>query len=286
MNTFFSIQRFLYISKREFIEGRQQWLRWWGILAVIMFVIHFIGPGGLQQFIFFLVTAVASSQFIQGISDRQKRVFYLTIPATPMEKLLSRYLYITSLIFVAFPLAILTAKVGQQLVSHFIFHSPFDWSMDHYIPADKNYFNLILSFFTVQVIFMFGSMIWLKNPLLKTTLFHALYVTVSTVLLATIFYNFLKDSSFERTDVNLWEDANQWMTNLVYGIHIAMIVFFYVLCYFRFRELGIVHKTFPLSPTTKMILGCYVLLFASVLILSIVALRYNFVTGNSTIINL
>lgn len=273
MNTVFNFNRFLCLCKREFTEGRVQWLRWYGVLAAGLFFVFFTKEGDGLRMAFLVVVSVASAVFIQGISGRQKRVFYLTIPASALEKLLSRYVYITSLIFVAFFAAALTAKVGQQLFSHFVMGSPFDWSFSPGMWKVGEDSDTVLAFFTLQAIFMFGSMVWLKNSFFKTSLFHVVF---GTALLVTILMWMALFS--HPNEMYLSEESGEkiWIKGVIYAVHIGMLVFYYVLCYFRFRELGIVHKLLPLSPTLRLLAGCYLLLLVSCILFVTVGISYLF----------
>lgn len=272
MNTMFNFNRFLLLCKREFTEGRVQCLRWYGILSAVLFFLFFSKGDGMQA-AFFVVVAVTSALFIQGISNRQKRVFYLTIPASALEKLLSRYIYISVLIFVTFLAAVLTAKAGQQLFSHFVFGTSFDWScgLDDWRTGGDS--HPVLGFFTLQAVYMLGSMVWLKNSFFKTSLFHIVF---GSVIAAGIFIllALLHEPHYANMSFSLVHSDNRWVENLFYGVHIVMLAFFYVLCYFRFRELGIVHKLLPLSPVLRIVGVCYLLLLVTLFVMTALGLAY------------
>lgn len=262
MNITFNWNRFLCLCKREFSEGRAQWLRWYIVLAAVMLGLS------RQSFLFGVIICIASALLMPGISGRQKRVFYLMIPASPLEKLLSRYVYVMSLILIAFPLAGITANLGLQLFKYVFFHRAFSFdSLFSFLPVVGVTWETVLTCLTLQVVFMLGSMIWLKNSFFKTLLFHVLFGIILFIAIlsvaAVLSYHAGGISGPSEIDRLLWSNT------FFRVMHVLMVLFFYVLCYFRFRELGIVHKLRPLTPTLRILLGCYALLLIVVCVIII-----------------
>lgn len=262
MNITFNWNRFLCLCKREFSEGRAQWLRWYIVLAAVMLGLS------RQSFLFGVIICIASALLMPGISGRQKRVFYLMIPASQLEKLLSRYVYVMSLILIAFPLAGITANLGLQLFKYVFFHRAFSFdSLFSFLPVVGVTWETVLTCLTLQVVFMLGSMIWLKNSFFKTLLFHVLFGIILFIAIlsvaAVLSYHAGGISGPSEIDRLLWSNT------FFRVMHVLMVLFFYVLCYFRFRELGIVHKLRPLTPTLRILLGCYVLLLIVVCVIII-----------------
>ncbi len=262
MNITFNWNRFLCLCKREFSEGRAQWLRWYIVLAAVMLGLS------RQSFLFGVIICIASALLMPGISGRQKRVFYLMIPASQLEKLLSRYVYVMSLILIAFPLAGITANLGLQLFKYVFFHRAFSFdSLFSFLPVVGVTWETVLTCLTLQVVFMLGSMIWLKNSFFKTLLFHVLFGIILFIAIlsvaAVLSYHAGGISGPSEIDRLLWSNT------FFRVMHVLMVLFFYVLCYFRFRELGIVHKLRPLTPTLRILLGCYALLLIVVCVIII-----------------
>lgn len=262
MNIAFNWNRFLCLCKREFSEGRAQWLRWYIVLAAMMLGFS------RQSFLFGVIVCIASALLMPGISARQKRVFYLMIPASPLEKLFSRYVYVMSLILVAFPLAGITANLGLQLFRYVFFHGTFSFgSLFSFLPVEGVTWETLLTCLTLQVVFMLGSMVWLKNSFFKTLLFHILFGTILCIAVLSV----ASVSSYHMGGISGPNEIDRllWSNTFFRVMHVLMVLFFYVLCYFRFRELGIVHTLRPFTPTLRVLLACYALLLIVVCVIII-----------------
>ena len=147
----FNLQRFARVLRLDFIEGRSQllWLTLAGLMIYLFFfwfaynigmtsvtvdnlVFHVcegVGAFGcITMFLFFL--AVASSLFRKE-QKKAKRTTYLTLPATNLEKFLSRWVYMLTLSAVG---GFLTFLVADAI------HMAWLWLTDKPVIAATTYF--------------------------------------------------------------------------------------------------------------------------------------------------
>ena len=147
----FNLQRFARVLRLDFIEGRSQllWLTLAGLMIYLFFfwfaynigmtsvtvdnlVFHVcegVGAFGcITMFLFFL--AVASSLFRKE-QKKAKRTTYLTLPATNLEKFLSRWVYMLTLSAVG---GFLTFFVADAI------HMAWLWLTDKPVIAATTYF--------------------------------------------------------------------------------------------------------------------------------------------------
>ena len=147
----FNLQRFARVLRLDFIEGRSQllWLTLAGLMIYLFFfwfaynigmtsvtvdnlVFHVcegVGAFGcITMFLFFL--AVASSLFRKE-QKKAKRTAYLTLPATNLEKFLSRWVYMLTLSVVG---GFLTFFVADAI------HMAWLWLTDKPVIAATTYF--------------------------------------------------------------------------------------------------------------------------------------------------
>ena len=147
----FNLQRFARVLRLDFIEGRSKllWLTLAGLMIYLFFfwfaynigftsvtvdnlVFHVcegVGAFGcITMFLFFL--AVASSLFRKE-QKKAKRTTYLTLPATNLEKFLSRWVYMLTLSVVG---GFLTFFVADAI------HMAWLWLTDKPVIAATTYF--------------------------------------------------------------------------------------------------------------------------------------------------
>ncbi len=268
MNAAFNFKRFGLLCKREFTEGSRQLQIWFTCLVGVLTAWSTPGgPGAIFiQLIFYPVVIGASALLMQNISNRQKRMFYLTIPASPLEKLLSRYLYTSSIIFVIFPAAFILAKLAGMLVKHYFYGGMMYWPF-----SNLGWIGMhdVWMVFSLQAVFMLGSMVWLKSSVFKTILFHICFVGLITIVCSFILFSHVRRGDLYPSSL----EPIGGLEDIISVIHILVILLFYVLCYFRFKELGVIHKIFPLSPSMRIAAGCYLLLFVAIFISVVVGVR-------------
>ncbi len=297
MSTVFNFNRFCLLCKREIMEGRTLWLRNAMTCAVIALFFSLKSSGDFVFMAFLIFAAMSSSLLTEGLADRQKRIFYLTLPASSLEKFLSRFLYIMSFIFVAFPAAWVLGWGVQQVFSHFIFGDP--WSVQFLsesiqkmriegssfigfaihpsAPLSESIQrmwiegNLWTFLLTLQAVCMLGSTIWLKNPFAKVILFHISFAVLVTMLSSCILYFYTIQSG--DLVLGFWDSMNNGIgRSIISVIYVLIVILFYVLSYFRFKELGATQKLSRISPSLRIVIGCYLLLLVCMTVATVMGI--------------
>ena len=174
----FSIQRFNLLMKRFIMFNLKTWGIGLGAIAGILIIIALlqawatIGTGPLSmlislgQVMIFTGGYIITSMAYNEIHTPARSQFYLTLPATTLEKLFSHWI-ITSIVFVLLANILLMASlaVGSLLVN-------IGWGspIEYYNPFTERNLQLMLIYVITQSMFFLGALYFRKNNFLKTTL--------------------------------------------------------------------------------------------------------------------
>jgi hypothetical protein len=165
-------QRQLLLLRRQLSVSQQNWLiaagAIFGVLLIISVLMATFMPGSLPEIQGFYLAAftfgglIFTSLIFKELHSPHRSYFFLTLPASSLEKLVGAWL-ITS------PLYIL----GFTLLSFIIYFISFLISG---LPFSLSYFfnerlgESILSYIVIQTIFLWGAVYFRKNNFLKTVL--------------------------------------------------------------------------------------------------------------------
>ena len=203
----FNLQRFARVLRLDFIEGRSQllWLTLAGLMIYLFFfwfaynigmtsvtvdnlVFHVcegVGAFGcITMFLFFL--AVASSLFRKE-QKKAKRTTYLTLPATNLEKFLSRWVYMLTLSVVG---GFLTFFVADAI------HMAWLWLTDKPVIAATTYFlkafpqtsNSVPHETWLNVLFRYSVLVAAHAFFLLGGILFRKYQTVATALVGSMLF--------------------------------------------------------------------------------------------------
>lgn len=165
-------QRQLLLVRRQLSVSKQTWLiaagAIFGLLLILSVLIAIFGPGNLPQIQGLYLAAftfgglIFTSLIFKELHSPHRSYFFLTLPASTLEKLAGAWL-LTS------PLYIL----GFTIVSFIIYFISF---LIAGVPFSLSYFyngglgEAILSYMVIQTIFLWGAVYFRKNNFLKTLL--------------------------------------------------------------------------------------------------------------------
>lgn len=250
----FDIKRFGLNLKRDLLSDWRSWLTRLlmitGTTTLAMIILQFnshsydIDDASKIFKIFAMVfCALGASLFMKNMSTKGLRLNSLMSPTSELEKFLTRWVICIVGVFVCYIVCFAIADLLRVGIMQFYEHSepldlrlmdPFsvmlsgDFSSDFWI-------SLIFS----QSVFLLGSTVWPKDSFRKT--FGALIIigvvcgliftgVMSWLLRKYVIFGYT-DDSFEESIINA-----RWY------IYAVIIVFNYVVAWFRFRESEIIHR--------------------------------------------
>ena len=131
-NQCFSFSRFVLLMKRDWLENwKTNLYRLIGPYAIILFIMWFMltNEADFQSFsgfvaIVFLVLLYwgsfwSASHILESMNTQQKRISFLMLPATSLEKFLARFLYVTVGFALMCTLSLLLAEATRFLIQPF-----------------------------------------------------------------------------------------------------------------------------------------------------------------------
>ncbi len=243
----FSVQRLFLLIKRHSIMNMKTWLIGFGALSGVIIVsallqsfatgnfnIESLSATGIS-FIFiagYLITSMAYNE----IHTPARGQFYLILPATTFEKLLSHWL-LTSIVYVLVAHALLSlVLIVAGLLSALIFST----SMDFYNPFTEAGFKNMGVYLVTQSVFFLGALYFRKNNMLKTLL-SIFVIIVALGTIAGLFGWIILGEFNQINEENLPPQGLELFTVIIPDI--AKILFwgltapfFLIVSYFKLKE--------------------------------------------------
>lgn len=237
MNTSFSLNRLGLLLKRFFVENGQRELTFWIISTVVFMVVQ-----DESAIVMFMLIAglIFAGRTYRAFTYTPGGMHYLLIPATHFEKLLSGILLST----VYFPgVALITYLIGNP-IGTYLTNMIFGFDMPlHYKLFDSQYvhlLDLIISFVTVQAVFLLGSVYFKRNAVGKTFLTFILLIIIIGILEVTLLKSLFGSTSIEMRNMNInIHDADSLFPGFSYigtAIKYSLAPFFWIVSYFRLTE--------------------------------------------------
>lgn len=273
-DTFFDLHRFVSLCRKEMVENwRIYILR--SIMVYGIFAIIFIWNGyfqyanmgalthhrvdpilELEYWMFFLgliiLGGISASFAMERMKTKTSRLLVLMTPATVFEKFFLRWLLATcGFIFVfliAFKLADWT-RAGIYMLAFpdidVISSFPL-WKLCCHsggccgdLSGGDSYTALFVSgYFLIQSSFLLGSVIWPKNAFVKTFAALACVLIVYILLAVGITQLFLPADSYVPNP----GISEATMRHIVITFNVSLMLFNWVLAYFRFKESEIINR--------------------------------------------
>lgn len=182
--------------------------------------------------LFFIVSCYWASQMMSGLSTKKGRIYVLTTPVTPFEGWLARWIIHVPCFWLAFTLCALTVEtIRVAAFSPLAVNSP----VVFYNPLDTmaNTTSTFLTCLVCSSSYVFGSIFFLKRPLLKTTV---VLFFLNVILAMSSNFKYL-DSVFATT-VN--SGNTESVLNFLYSICVTVSLWW--LSYRRYKELEVVDR--------------------------------------------
>ena len=265
MNNIFSINRTLKIIRKDMLSEYKNLIIWLSTTTGVMIVISALniliqklqgspasGSGEFHLTIYFLLLFpggfILTSSMFKDLHDKSKNIYWLTLPGSTFEKMLSRLLI--SSIFYALLLTLIYPILA--IVSEAFNLALFGIRHDFFNPFTDHVLRAIPYYLIIQSIFFAGATSFRKHPFAKTLLSLALFqisLSILTLILLRLFFGSYFDSiqniSFNERDlINFSGYSMDTLTGFAgFVINLAKIFFwgilapfFYILSYFKLSE--------------------------------------------------
>lgn len=251
MNTTFSFNRLGLLLKRFFIENKQRELTYWGIMILLFCLIH--SADSVRMILYITGFIFAAKQF-KIFTYTPSGMHYLLIPATHFEKLVANILLTTVYYFTMTMLTFIIGNIIGTSIQNILFSTsnPVAWDLFNvtyihsvgnnlHINDGNTFLEMVVTFLTVQSIFMLGSLYFKRNALGKTMLsIFAIFLTLGIIELI-IYKGMFGTMSLTGSivSINFNSDNSSVFKALGYVYEIfgyLLIPFLWVVSYFRLTE--------------------------------------------------
>lgn len=265
MNNYFSFQRLGLLIKKQFLENVKLYLygtlALLGLLIIVTFLWIEIGGKsynedtllGLYLIGLFISGALFASFSFSMLGNKDKGIYWLSLPASHAEKLLSVLFYNVIVFTIVYTLCyLLVSKIAAMYVTELVQqHSEryhfyrTNWSKTHGADWD-GLIAFLYAFFAVQALYLLGSVYFKKFSFVFTTAVGALLVIAFTFLIKSLSVSFSKyGATFNIINANgapngVWQ-KQYFFNHTVSGIIIFLAKFiwapfFWLVTWFRLKE--------------------------------------------------
>lgn len=239
MNQIFDINRLYLLLRKETFKNPRKLavttIAVTGILFVLVLLISSNGPvEGLHDSLFTAVLIVGgfiyTSTVFDDLHDPTKSFSYLTLPASNLEKFLSK-LFMTTVVFIA---GTAIWYYLFSLVTNLVVYFLYDFQYSSFNPFQKEVLEAVAIYVTTQSVFLLGAIYFRKYNLIQTVF----CLFLMGILLAATFFSIGKmitgnlQGSFDGDNIfkgNLGE-ALKFIFTWV------MAPWFWLITYFRLKE--------------------------------------------------
>ncbi|ULQ52830.1 hypothetical protein [Flavihumibacter fluvii] len=265
MNSSFSFQRLFLLIRKQWAENNRFYglatLALLGVMAMVFIIfwimmdhpyyredhtlsIYFVG--------LFLLGCLFASTSFQALGEKEKGQYWLSLPATHAEKLVTVILFSTVLFFVVYTACFLLVKWLALSYVQFRMHSvpiieyqKIDWTKNVSIVVPY----LLLCFMAVQALFLLGSIYFRKYAYVKTIILGACFFGAYVFVMFKMYNGFLPENyhwEVYRVVFNNFPDNNGIYHQYSFGetfnqVLLAIVKWiwapvFWVIAWFRLRE--------------------------------------------------
>ncbi|MCG2615170.1 hypothetical protein LZZ85_12795 [Terrimonas sp. NA20] len=270
MNQFFSFRRFSLLISKHWADNKKRYLLsviGFALLLIVWFIFTIlVDPHSPMQqevqiltffFALFGTGAFYASQYFRDLGSRAKGINFLLVPASAVEKILCSILFTIVIFFSVFTAVfylvdVLMVTISNQFLTS---HNPIRQEgvinvfRAAILPFDGiSTLNVLLIFFTVQSIFLLGSVYFAKYSFIKTVicsfvvfflLFCLIYVLYEYVMPRGGYVNGF--TSYRVSRFNAGEDhlvqIPGWIDDMIYFVLMyAITPFLWVVSYYRLKE--------------------------------------------------
>ncbi|MBN2658820.1 MAG: hypothetical protein JXR86_17330 [Spirochaetales bacterium] len=264
MTNIFSLSRLFKLIRKDLLSEYKSLAIWLSSAAGVMIVISALNiliyklngtdlNGSQFHFVFYILLLfpggyILSASMFKDVHDKVRNIYWLTLPGSTLEKMVSRLLisslFYAILLTLLYPLLALLSE-SFNLLLFGIRHSWFN-------PFNRAILKLIPYYIVTQSIFFAGAATFRKHPFAKTllslTLFQIALSILSALLARLILGNlFHSISNFQFSDGDLMRYTGSTISSITGTGKILVVAakvffwgilapFFYVFAYFKLAE--------------------------------------------------
>lgn len=275
MNNTFDIKRFALLMKRDIMQDWKKYtLQVAALLGIMLafplfytyteydslaratspnveYILNNLNHDYLSMAIglFIITSLIYASAMMTPISNKRKRIDYLMLPCSSLEKYLSRFLiHVVGFIIVFFICLFIADIIRMAIFS--VAYPEFgvkaldlgELTSNRMFSRSEVFITLCTVFSSVVAFFTLGSTVWQKHVAIK----NVIALIIINLLLAGFTLLMTKILSPEGVHLNMnigssdiSQEMAQWIVTILFG---ALSIFFWVLAYFRFKETEIINK--------------------------------------------
>lgn len=238
----FDINRFGLLLRKKLIDGKSAMLyELLGLVAVLALLFGLVAASGMvsaqSQLVIFkigiaVLGIVYADRAFNETKNRVKGMFYLSTPASHLEKFLSALLY-TSLFF---PIAFMLVFLAVDGLFYVVLNGTGLVHMQSILSiGSMDVLNSVRDLLLLQSVFMLGSIWFKKRSLLKSAIaivgFYALIAIVFLLVLSPKF------GSYNGLSMDVGMDQNEFINQILFNLFNWLLpVYFWVVAYFRLKE--------------------------------------------------
>lgn len=247
---------FMLTAKKELIDNKKAIVlgiaSCWAICILMGLLMGYNGSGGgiIEVSVFcvmFSITGcIVGSLTFSNMKSKESRINALMLPASTFNKFIVRWIAVVPALF----LIMLAGFYIGDLTRIFV-----NWALDtsaqyrHYIQVTDLWVilsfgyeeeggiiltNVLLSYFVIQSIYIFGAILWPKLSFIKTLVALWVVQTVFSIILISLGRNFC-------FSLNFTGESAVWCITIA---QIIILLGFYTLTYLRFKKSQVVYKLF------------------------------------------
>lgn len=255
----FSFSRFVDCITRDFTLNGRSWLlkglMMFGVTAILLLLATrpngdngFYDYNAIQEDGCFLIfrfcgsvfCALGASLFMENMTTNSQRLSTIMVPASALEKFMSRWMICVLGVTIAFLLCYALADMVRVSFWSYYYNDvpglryvgPFEIQKQA-----EHWYYLWGSFAACQSIFVLGSTVWPKNSFLKTFGALVAFAIVFTFLTGKIYTLSLPEGHYY-----LSGHARQCLEHLPDFVPACCVVFCYITAYFRMKESEIINR--------------------------------------------
>lgn len=280
MKDLFDIRRFGFVLVKDFRENGKRYLLLFLTMVGIIFIVHALQANSdytsrykndidtirflnktllvWSSFLFMGMGLIFSSTLMEPMNSKTKRISFLSLPASHLEKYLSRWLIVTVLYAVMFFVALWLADVcrvavfsirySPELVQSLDLSKLIDFNSDNSSSAVIPYKGFLIGlsvFLLLQSICVLGSTFWEKASFIKTAAVLVASGFVVFYLLRLVIFLFYPDYNdfahvMESFELDKLQEATQLTLAMTFLLFFTLVN--WVLAFFRFRESEIIKR--------------------------------------------
>ncbi|MGC4103739.1 hypothetical protein [Ferruginibacter sp.] len=270
MNQFFSVRRFSLLVGKHWADNKKRYLlaiTGFIILLIVWFTFTMLVDGNkpmeeeMQLITFFFslfgVGSFYASQYFRDLGSRAKGINFLLVPASAFEKILCSILYTVVLFFGVFLAAfylvdvIMVAIANKFLVTNDPIQQTkvFNVFRAAIVPIDNHSrLNVVMIFFSLQSIFLLGSIYFSKYGFVKTVISGFVIFFLIFCVIFLLYEHLMPEGDYKSGFLTSYEITTNgpdnhlvqiphWIGDILRFILLyALAPFFWIVSYYRLKE--------------------------------------------------